>query len=81
MRLPLLRELYSQPTPARAAIASSRAGLWTGLVTLVRIWLRRHRERRDFGHELHAMPDETLADFGLTRSLAEAELAKPFWKS
>jgi len=61
--------------------APARAGVPTVIVTLIRTWHRRHQERQAFGRELHAMPDETLADFGLTRERAKAEVSKPFWKS
>ena len=46
--------------------------------------LERHRERRRFRFDLERMLNETphlIADIGLTRRQAEAEITKPFWQA
>lgn len=70
------------PRPSRRGADTAplaQADMATGLLALIRSWRLRHQERRAFGRELIAMPEVTLADFGLTRREAEAEVAKPFW--
>ena len=42
----------------------------------VRIWLKRHRARR----ELASLRDDQLRDAGLDRFAVRAEAGKPFWK-
>ncbi len=39
-------------------------------------WIERSRER----HALSKLSDHSLADIGVTRSEAEREAAKPFWR-
>ncbi|MBL8708855.1 MAG: DUF1127 domain-containing protein [Rhodospirillaceae bacterium] len=48
-----------------------------GLVATCSLWRRRHQWRRD----LIRFSDHMLADIGLTRGEAEAEMAKPFWRA
>ena len=46
------------------------------LVVLLRLWRRRHGDRR----ELARLDDRTLRDIGLTRGTAEFLINKPFWR-
>ena len=48
----------------------------TGLLTLVREWLRRSRTR----HEVAELDDHLLRDIGLTRHDAMVESRKHFWQ-
>ncbi|XIE08149.1 DUF1127 domain-containing protein (plasmid) [Rhizobium ruizarguesonis] len=45
------------------------------------IWCRRSAERRQLAATLPSMPDEAIADLGLTRPEAYSEVAKPFWRA
>lgn len=45
------------------------------------VWLERHRERTQMAGLIAAMPDETIADFAMTRAQMEAECRKPFWRA
>ena len=45
------------------------------------VWLERHRERTQMTGLIAAMPDETIADFSMTRAQMEAECRKPFWRA
>ena len=47
----------------------------TWLVTSMRGWLKRMRERR----ELASLSDEQLRDVGLNRLMVRREIEKPFW--
>jgi uncharacterized protein YjiS (DUF1127 family) len=47
----------------------------------LRVWLERHRERTQMTRLIAAMPDETIADFSMTRAQMEAECRKPFWRA
>ena len=42
----------------------------------VAIWAARVRERR----QLHRLSDHMLKDIGVSRSDAEREISKPFWR-
>ncbi|TXM75652.1 DUF1127 domain-containing protein [Methylobacterium sp. WL103] len=44
--------------------------------SIVGIWLKRHRARR----ELASLRDDQLRDAGLDRFAVRAEARKPFWK-
>ncbi|MGY2051794.1 DUF1127 domain-containing protein [Methylobacterium sp. JK268] len=70
------------PVPAAGGAreaAGSRQRL--GLRGVLALWCRRRRERATLARELPAMPDEMLADLGLTRCEARAESRKPFWRA
>jgi uncharacterized protein YjiS (DUF1127 family) len=54
-------------------------GLIAAIADAVALWARRSSRRRALRDELAAMPDEALADIGLTRERAWAEARKPFW--
>jgi uncharacterized protein YjiS (DUF1127 family) len=46
------------------------------VAALVRAWLRRHRTRA----ALRELDAHLLKDIGMTRSEAQAEAEKPFWR-
>ena len=48
-----------------------------GVLALLRLWLKRARERR----ELAQLSTCELRDFGVSRGEAIAEARKPFWRS
>ncbi|MEM8950072.1 MAG: DUF1127 domain-containing protein [Pseudomonadota bacterium] len=51
---------------------------WLGpIASAARIWLERHRQRRD----LNLLDDTMLMDIGLTRLDVEREIRKPFWQA
>ncbi len=50
---------------------------WDQLVTLVRIWRQRRRERQD----LASLPAHLLKDIGVSPAEAQVEIAKPFWRA
>ncbi|MFC5757796.1 DUF1127 domain-containing protein [Rhizobium sp. GCM10022189] len=50
------------------------------LLSLLKQWRLRMKERRELARIYTTMPDEALADLGLTREEAEAESGKPFWR-
>lgn len=52
------------------------------LVALVRLWMHRHRERRELAAytDLDVISEHILRDLGLTRAEASAECRKPFWQ-
>lgn len=50
---------------------------WASLVSLLRLWRFRQRQRR----ELAQLPDFMLKDIGVSRYEANAEASKPFWKN
>lgn len=47
----------------------------------LRIWQARWADRARFANELVYLPDETLKDFGLTRSIAQDLSHRPFWRA
>ena len=47
-----------------------------GIARRMRLWRSRSRERTELAH----MSDLDLADIGLSRADAEAEVGKPFWR-
>ncbi len=49
------------------------------LRTLVSVWRRRVRLRRELEEKLRAAP-HLMADMGITEREVEAEIAKPFWR-
>jgi uncharacterized protein YjiS (DUF1127 family) len=76
--------MASAPLGASYATLAGRAGdrrigraLWTEIVEVVLTWLERARERR----HLSQFNDHMLKDIGLSRSEAESEIAKPFWRA
>lgn len=48
--------------------------------TVLRWWLRR-QWRKALAREFAHVPDEMLADFGLTRRALEDYVTKPFWRA
>ncbi|HQS47529.1 MAG: hypothetical protein B7Y12_23465 [Rhizobiales bacterium 24-66-13] len=52
-------------------------GSLAGLVGLLRIWLRRARERR----ELADLDADQMRDTGISREAARREAEKPFWRA
>jgi len=54
---------------------ASDGGLANRLLATLRLWVRRHRGRR----ELRELDDRTLRDIGISRSVADFEGGKPFW--
>ena len=76
----------SIPTPQpHAAPARATVVLWwhRGPVAL-RDWIATYRARRRFRCDLERMSKESphlIADIGLTKAQAEAEVAKRFWQA
>jgi uncharacterized protein YjiS (DUF1127 family) len=64
-------------TSAPAATGSLRSPQRLDLLSALRLWLKRARER----HELTQLTDRELHDFGVSPSEAIAEMRKPFWKA
>jgi uncharacterized protein YjiS (DUF1127 family) len=60
--------------PARRSRARRMTG--PGLLRLIGWWIERSRQRR----ALSELDDERLDDIGVTRTEAEREFAKPFWR-
>lgn len=50
------------------------------LLSLLKQWRLRIKERRELARIYRTMPDEALADLGLTREEAEVESGKRFWR-
>ncbi len=71
----LSRPLY-ESVPQLAIRAKGRRWL-AGAVETLLTWSERVRERR----QLMQFEDHMLHDIGVTRSEAEAEAAKPFWRA
>jgi uncharacterized protein YjiS (DUF1127 family) len=57
-------------------VAPATAEERSGIVALLREWLRRSRTR----HEIAELDDHLLRDIGLTRLEARAESSKHFWQ-
>jgi uncharacterized protein YjiS (DUF1127 family) len=53
------------------------AGLLSAALSLVRLWRRRSRERRQLG----SLDARMLRDIGVTPSEAARECDKPFWRA
>lgn len=64
--------MYQAQDTARTCNTASVQPLAT-----LRTWIDRTRQRRT----LRALDDHLLGDIGISRSDAEAEAAKPFWKA
>ncbi|MFG1422680.1 DUF1127 domain-containing protein [Roseixanthobacter liquoris] len=60
-------------TEAFGAPQDRLAGLWG----LLRVWLRRARERR----ALADLDDDQMRDAGISREAARREAEKPFWRA
>jgi uncharacterized protein YjiS (DUF1127 family) len=77
--------MASEPLGASCATLAGRAtsgrqagrALWTEIVEVVLTWLERTRQRR----HLSQFNDHMLKDIGLSRSEAESEISKPFWRA
>jgi uncharacterized protein YjiS (DUF1127 family) len=67
---------HSRSTLIDALLVGALAGR-KGLLHRIGQWQRRAAERR----ELMTLTDRDLHDIGITRSEAEAEANKPFWKA
>ena len=59
----------------RSAFSKNKSNLLS-LRDLVAIWRERHESRLT----LRRLDDHMLADIGMSRADAEAEIAKPFWR-
>lgn len=59
-----------------SALAAARQDRAVRLADLLLGWLDRARERRALGR----LDDRMLADLGLSRADADAEVDKPFWR-
>jgi len=68
----------SYATLAGRTTSGRQAGraLWMEIAEVVLTWLERARQRR----HLAQFSDHMLKDIGLSRSEAEREIAKPFWR-
>ena len=66
----------SPPSFPTSAPASDRSRFLGIDASIVGIWLKRHRARR----ELASLRDEQLRDAGLDRLAVRAEAGKPFWR-
>lgn len=51
------------------------------ILSLLKQWRLRSKERRELADIYRTMPDEALADLGLTREEAEVESGKRFWRA
>ena len=51
------------------------------LVSHLAIWRRRSMEREELRRSLSSMPEEAIADLGLSRCQAKMEAVKPFWRA
>lgn len=58
-----------------------RPSLPARLLTTLRLWRLRHRERYGMRRDLPTLPNEVLEDFGLTRQQAESLSRRPFWRA
>lgn len=79
-----MRMLHLRHGSGPAARAAGAAGEITGLLAVagraaldrLALWHERARQRR----QLRELTDALLHDLGLTRSDADAEAIKPFWR-
>ena len=76
-----------RPRPARRSLAAApRDDLlapgfeYESRPMVLRWWLRR-QWRKALAREFAHVPDEMLADFGLTRRALEDYVARPFWQA
>ena len=60
-----------------APSTTDRSRILGPAASILRIWLRRHRARR----ELASLRDDQLRDAGLDRRAVRAEADKPFWRA
>lgn len=63
--------------PGRALFAGLRRAAGQGLFDLLMLWQKRASER----HALFMLDDRALQDIGLSRTEAEREAGKPFWRA
>jgi uncharacterized protein YjiS (DUF1127 family) len=76
-KLPSVQNLHGSPVKLALQQLFSSSGFGSKCL----IWYRRSAERRQLAATLSSMPDEAIADLGLTRSEAYSEVAKPFWRA
>lgn len=69
---------HTLPSPGQARLRRSmrHGGLWQALLATLHLWQRRQRSRR----ELRELDEHVLRDIGISRSLAQYEGGKPFWR-
>lgn len=60
----------------REAAVGPEAGMLGRLVSVVRLWRERARQRG----RLARLPDRALTDIGISRCDAYCEIRKPFWR-
>ncbi|MEL6295454.1 MAG: hypothetical protein AAFY84_18265 [Pseudomonadota bacterium] len=60
--------------PPLAARQSRRGGI-------ISIWYARHQYRRMLRNDLLPQPDSVLADAAITRTAAQCDAHKPFWRA
>ena len=70
----LKRSPDREPAAARPITAADRIVL---VAATLRLWRQRSRSRA----ELAVLDERTLRDFGMSRSQATFEAAKPFWRA
>ncbi|MEP9367535.1 DUF1127 domain-containing protein [Xanthobacter sp. VNH20] len=61
----------------RGAAAPLPDGRLAQILGLLKVWLRRARERR----ELADLDDDQMRDAGISRDAARREAEKPFWRA
>ncbi|MFQ5785876.1 MAG: DUF1127 domain-containing protein [Alphaproteobacteria bacterium] len=62
--------------PPEAALGAAVVGALVEFAEALHVWQERWRQR----HRLLALDDRLLQDIGLSRSDAEEEARKPFWR-
>ncbi|MFG1427270.1 DUF1127 domain-containing protein [Roseixanthobacter glucoisosaccharinicivorans] len=67
-------EIFGETIARRSATPLDRL-VW--LVGMLRVWMRRARERR----ELADLDDDQMRDAGISREAARREAEKPFWRA
>lgn len=74
LNFPVSRSLLVEKRSAPATAGRPYARLFA-------VWRDRITLRRALRHELLKQPDSVLEDAGWTRSAAQKEAAKPFWRA
>ncbi|WP_119302435.1 DUF1127 domain-containing protein [Dongia deserti] len=65
---------YVEP---RSSFPTKLSALLSAVTTTLRLWARRHHDRRD----LLRLDDHMLRDIGLDRSRAGEMASRPFWQA